>query len=123
MGRAAEARARVLAEDHGMTSLAIETHGLGKRFGTRAALESIDLEVPLGCAFVNNRPEVDQGREGAGQRTRAACGQPAQPGGRALREAVVDLSAPDELSVEDLAVPQPDGAAARSARDAGCLGR
>ena len=28
-----------------MTSLAIETHGLGKRFGARAALESIDLEV------------------------------------------------------------------------------
>src|SRR4051794_36913591 len=34
-----------------MTSLAIETHGLGKRFGEHAALESIDLEVPRGCAF------------------------------------------------------------------------
>ena len=34
-----------------MTSLAIETHGLGKRFGARAALESIDLEVPRGSAF------------------------------------------------------------------------
>ena len=34
-----------------MTSLAIETNGLGKRFGDRAALESIDLRVPRGCAF------------------------------------------------------------------------
>jgi len=36
-----------------MTSheLAIETHGLGKRFGERTALESIDLEVPRGSAF------------------------------------------------------------------------
>src|SRR3954451_6655897 len=35
-----------------MTStLAIETHGLGKRFGERTALESIDLEVPRGHAF------------------------------------------------------------------------
>ena len=34
-----------------MTDLAIETHGLGKRFGDRAALESIDLAVPRGCAF------------------------------------------------------------------------
>ena len=32
-------------------SLAIETHGLGKRFGDRAALASIDLSVPRGCAF------------------------------------------------------------------------
>ncbi|MGI8802899.1 MAG: ABC transporter ATP-binding protein [Solirubrobacteraceae bacterium] len=32
-------------------SLAIHTQGLGKRFGTRAALESIDLEVPRGTAF------------------------------------------------------------------------
>ena len=35
-----------------MTStLAIETNGLGKRFGERTALESIDLEVPRGHAF------------------------------------------------------------------------
>ena len=35
-----------------MTStLAIETHGLGKLFGQRTALESIDLEVPRGHAF------------------------------------------------------------------------
>src|SRR3954454_10883575 len=32
-------------------SLAIETHGLGKRFGERAALDGIDLEVPRGTAF------------------------------------------------------------------------
>jgi ABC-type multidrug transport system ATPase subunit len=34
-----------------MTDLAIETSGLGKRFGDRAALHSIDLTVPRGCAF------------------------------------------------------------------------
>ena len=43
--------------------LAIETHGLGKRFGARAALESIDLEVPRGCAF------GFLGRNGAGKTT------------------------------------------------------
>ena len=46
-----------------MTSLAIETHGLGKRFGARAALESIDLEVPRGSAF------GFLGRNGAGKTT------------------------------------------------------
>jgi ABC-2 type transport system ATP-binding protein len=30
---------------------AIQTAGLGKRFGARAALESVDLEVPRGVAF------------------------------------------------------------------------
>ena len=30
---------------------AIQTAGLGKRFGSRAALESVDLEVPRGVAF------------------------------------------------------------------------
>src|SRR5689334_9300588 len=34
-----------------MTSPAIETRGLGKTFGTRAALEHIDLVVPRGVAF------------------------------------------------------------------------
>ncbi len=46
-----------------MTSLAIETHGLGKRFGARTALESIDLEVPRGSAF------GFLGRNGAGKTT------------------------------------------------------
>jgi ABC-2 type transport system ATP-binding protein len=32
-------------------SLAIQTDGLGKLFGTRAALEGVDLEVPRGAAF------------------------------------------------------------------------
>jgi ABC-2 type transport system ATP-binding protein len=31
--------------------LAIETHGLTKRFGERTALDGIDLRVPRGCAF------------------------------------------------------------------------
>jgi ABC-2 type transport system ATP-binding protein len=46
-----------------MTTLAIETHGLGKRFGAHTALESIDLEVPRGCAF------GFLGRNGAGKTT------------------------------------------------------
>ncbi len=33
------------------SSLAIETRGLTKRFGERAAVDSVDLQVPLGCAF------------------------------------------------------------------------
>jgi ABC-2 type transport system ATP-binding protein len=33
------------------TSLAVQTEGLGKRFGTRAALEGVDLAVPRGVAF------------------------------------------------------------------------
>jgi len=33
------------------TGLAVETRGLGKRFGQRAALDGVDLEVPRGCAF------------------------------------------------------------------------
>jgi ABC-2 type transport system ATP-binding protein len=33
------------------SALAIETRGLGKRFGARAALDSVDLEVPRGVAF------------------------------------------------------------------------
>jgi ABC-type multidrug transport system ATPase subunit len=32
-------------------SLAVQTAGLGKRFGSRAALEGVDLEVPRGSAF------------------------------------------------------------------------
>src|SRR5215210_6943502 len=31
--------------------LAIQTQGLGKRFGARAALDGVDLEVPCGVAF------------------------------------------------------------------------
>jgi ABC-2 type transport system ATP-binding protein len=33
------------------TSLAVQTEGLGKQFGTRAALDGVDLEVPRGVAF------------------------------------------------------------------------
>src|SRR5947207_4591305 len=32
-------------------AFAVETRGLGKRFGGRVALESVDLEVPRGSAF------------------------------------------------------------------------
>jgi ABC-type multidrug transport system ATPase subunit len=37
--------------DPGSTSLAIETHGLTKRFGERIALDGVDLQVPRGSAF------------------------------------------------------------------------
>jgi ABC-2 type transport system ATP-binding protein len=33
------------------TELAVETHGLTKRFGARVAIDSVDLEVPRGSAF------------------------------------------------------------------------
>jgi ABC-2 type transport system ATP-binding protein len=35
----------------GIARAAIQTRNLGKSFGSRVALESIDLEVPRGCAF------------------------------------------------------------------------
>src|SRR5215467_14800109 len=54
---------RTLARPDAAPMLAIETHGLGKRFGARAALDSIDLEVPQGCAF------GFLGRNGAGKTT------------------------------------------------------
>jgi ABC-2 type transport system ATP-binding protein len=52
-------RGEGIADHLGMTSpttdrrgdLAIQTHDLGKRFGQRAALAGIDLEVPRGVAF------------------------------------------------------------------------
>jgi ABC-2 type transport system ATP-binding protein len=34
-----------------LDSLAVQTIGLGKRFGTRAALDGVDLAVPRGVAF------------------------------------------------------------------------
>jgi ABC-2 type transport system ATP-binding protein len=39
------------ATRRGPQSVAIQTVGLGKRFGTRSALESVDLQVPRGSAF------------------------------------------------------------------------
>jgi ABC-2 type transport system ATP-binding protein len=35
----------------GEETAAIETHGLTKRFGARAAIDGVDLHVPRGCAF------------------------------------------------------------------------
>jgi ABC-2 type transport system ATP-binding protein len=34
-----------------MTDIVIRTRGLTKRFGARAAVDQVDLEVPAGCAF------------------------------------------------------------------------
>lgn len=39
------------ARPAGCDGLAVQTRGLCKRFGSRAALEDVDLEVPRGCAF------------------------------------------------------------------------
>src|SRR3954464_2966972 len=44
-------RGRAYLRPMNSNSLAIETRGLGKRFGERAALDGIDLEVPRGTAF------------------------------------------------------------------------
>src|ERR1700733_3963552 len=35
----------------GATGMAIETNGLVKRFGERAAIDRVDLKVPMGSAF------------------------------------------------------------------------
>src|SRR5690242_12557877 len=73
--------ARAIAETMlGMTSPAIETRGLGKTFGARAALEHIDLVVPRGVAF------GFLGANGAGKTTliRLLLGL-AQPTGGSMR--------------------------------------
>jgi ABC-2 type transport system ATP-binding protein len=41
----------VQAAQHSSGGLAIETSGLSKRFGERAAIDGVDLQVPRGCAF------------------------------------------------------------------------
>jgi hypothetical protein len=41
--------------DSDTTSLAVHTEGLGKRFGTRAALDGVDLEVPRACRATTPR--------------------------------------------------------------------
>jgi ABC-2 type transport system ATP-binding protein len=41
----------VSSADLSGSDLAIETNGLTKRFGERAAIDGIDLRVPRGCAF------------------------------------------------------------------------
>ncbi len=39
------------ASEYADSGLAIETTGLTKRFGARAAIDGVDLQVPRGCAF------------------------------------------------------------------------
>ena len=41
----------VSADPLARDGLAVQTRGLGKRFGSRAALHNVDLDVPRGCAF------------------------------------------------------------------------
>jgi ABC-2 type transport system ATP-binding protein len=40
-----------MSDDNHTQQLAIETHGLTKRFGARAAIDGVDLRVPRGSAF------------------------------------------------------------------------
>jgi len=77
-----------------MTSadLAIETQGLGKRFGERTALESIDLRVPRGHAFGFLGPN------GAGKTT--------------LIRMLLGLAAPTSGHIRLLGHDLPDGRAA-----------
>jgi ABC-2 type transport system ATP-binding protein len=74
------------------TDLAIETHGLGKRFGERTALESIDLQVPRGHAFGFLGPN------GAGKTT--------------LIRMLLGLAAPTSGHIRLLGHDLPDGRAA-----------
>src|SRR4051812_37346194 len=76
--------------------LAIRTAGLGKRFGDRAALESIDLEVPRGSAFGFLGPN------GAGKTT--------------LIRLLLGLATPTSGRIELLGRKMPDGRAEALAR-------
>ena len=44
-------RGMTISSTNGQYSVAVHTQGLSKRFGSRAALQAIDLEVPRGTAF------------------------------------------------------------------------
>src|SRR5689334_19355791 len=79
-----------------MTDLAIETHGLGKRFGDRTALHSIDLRVPRGCAFGFLGPN------GAGKTT--------------LIRLLLGLAEPTSGTIRMLGHDLPDGRAAALSR-------
>src|SRR3954451_3762356 len=94
---AADDGARLRDEGAPMTStLAIETHGLGKPFGERTALESIDLEVPRGHAFGFLGPN------GAGKTT--------------LIRMLLGLARPTSGRIRLLGHDLPDGRAATLAR-------
>ena len=79
-----------------MSDLAIETHGLGKRFGDRTALDSIDLRVPRGCAFGFLGPN------GAGKTT--------------LIRLLLGLAEPTSGTIRMLGHDLPDGRAAALSR-------
>ena len=38
-------------DSHTPSDLLVETHGLTKRFGVRAAIDGVDLRIPPGVAF------------------------------------------------------------------------
>jgi ABC-2 type transport system ATP-binding protein len=77
-------------------SLAIQTAGLGKRFGARAALDGVDLEVPRGVAF------GFLGANGAGKTT--------------LIRLLLGLARPTSGTMRLLGHDLPDGSAAALAR-------
>jgi ABC-type branched-subunit amino acid transport system ATPase component len=59
--------------------LAVQTSRLGKPFGSRAALDGVDLEVPRGVAF------GFLGANGAGKTTLHAAATQVCGGGRSMR--------------------------------------
>src|SRR4051794_6735956 len=77
-------------------SLAVQTIGLGKRFGTRSALDGVDLVVPRGVAF------GFLGANGAGKTT--------------LIRLLLGLAEPTAGSMRILGRDVPDGRAAALAR-------
>ena len=79
-----------------MNEIAIQTQGLSKRFGERVALESIDLQVPRGCAFGFLGPN------GAGKTT--------------LIRMLLGLAEPTSGTMRLLGHDLPDGRAAALAR-------
>src|ERR1043166_8434392 len=82
-------------------SPALETRGLGKTFGARAALESVDLVVPRGVAF------GFLGANGAGKTT--------------LIRLLLGLAEPTTGSMRVLGRDLPDGRAAALARVGGII--
>ncbi len=83
-----------LRGDHG--AFAIETVGLTKRFGARAAVDSVDLRVPTGCAFGFLGPN------GAGKTT--------------MIRTMLGLTPASAGTVSILGLPQPDQRVAALAR-------
>ena len=80
--------------------MAIETHGLTKRFGERAAIDGVDLRVPRGSAFGFLGPN------GAGKTTMMdiITGKTRPDTGTVLFEGSTDLTKLDEATIAELGI-------------------